>query len=125
LREMNEDGKMTTCDLLNDSTTWKSTISKMLESARKVGITDRQFIELAVLFHDFLVNYVEPETEEERMIRRVWLASDERQKKRMVAMMIRLSDSGSSFSSIPWERFLAPLTRSGNRFFEMMDGMRK
>jgi hypothetical protein len=122
---MDEDGKMTTCDLLNDSTTWKSTVCRMLESARRVGITDRQFIELAVLFHDFLVDRVEPETEEERMIRRIWLASDEKQKRRMVAMMIRLSDKGSSFYAIPWERVLGPLTRSGNWFFDRMEEMRR
>ncbi|PYI50433.1 DUF3243 domain-containing protein [Paenibacillus flagellatus] len=69
---------------------WKQFLSERVDQAHKAGMTDETISKLAVQVGEFLSDKVDPENKEERVLKELWDAADEQERKTIARLMIKL-----------------------------------
>ncbi|MCZ8512302.1 DUF3243 domain-containing protein [Paenibacillus filicis] len=70
---------------------WKEFLGDRVEQAEKSGMSEETMSKLAFEIGEFLANKVDPKNNEERVLKDLWDAGDEQEKKVMARLMIKLA----------------------------------
>lgn len=76
--------------VLTNFSTWKHFLAERVSQAKKMGMNDETIVSLAVEIGSFLDEKVDPKNEEERLLKQLWDAGDEGERKALACMMVKL-----------------------------------
>ena len=69
---------------------WKSFLGDRVEEAERVGMNDQTIISLATQIGNYLSDKIDPENHEERLLKQMWDAADEQERKSIACVMFKL-----------------------------------
>ncbi|OBZ16941.1 MULTISPECIES: DUF3243 domain-containing protein [Bacillales] len=76
--------------VLSNFATWKHFLAERVEQAKKIGMTEETIVSLAFEIGSFLEEKVDPKNEEERVLKELWDAGDEAERKTLACLMVKL-----------------------------------
>ncbi|MFS0839288.1 DUF3243 domain-containing protein [Paenibacillus sp. UNC499MF] len=69
---------------------WKEFLAERVDQAERAGLNDEKISKLAFQIGEFLADKVDPENREERVLKELWDAGDENERKVMARLMVKL-----------------------------------
>ncbi|MEY9092127.1 DUF3243 domain-containing protein [Paenibacillus sp. RC84] len=69
---------------------WKEFLAERVDQAERAGLNDEKISKLAFQIGEFLSDKVDPENREERLLKELWDAGDENERKVMARLMVKL-----------------------------------
>lgn len=72
---------------------WKQFLDERVDQARSAGMSDETIAKLAVQIGEFLADKVDPENDQERVLKQLWDAADDAERKTLAKLMIKLVES--------------------------------
>ncbi|PWW06462.1 uncharacterized protein DUF3243 [Paenibacillus cellulosilyticus] len=76
--------------VLSNFDSWKQFLADRLEQGKKLGLTDDTIANLAFEIGSFLDERVDPKNEEQRVLKEIWDAGDEDERKTLARLMCKL-----------------------------------
>ncbi|WP_337102998.1 DUF3243 domain-containing protein [Paenibacillus sp. YIM B09110] len=76
--------------VLTNFATWKHFLADRVSQAKKMGMTEETIASLAFEIGSFLDEKVDPKNEEERLLKQLWDAGDEAERKTLSCLMVKL-----------------------------------
>lgn len=76
--------------VLSNFDSWKQFLADRLEQGKKLGLTDDTIANLAYEIGSFLDERVDPKNEEQRVLKEIWDAGDEEERKTLARLMCKL-----------------------------------
>ncbi|MGG1516782.1 DUF3243 domain-containing protein [Paenibacillus oryzisoli] len=73
---------------------WKEFLAERVSQAGHAGMNEETISKLAFQIGEFLSNKVDPENEQERLLKELWDAGDEQEKQTIARLMVKLVDKG-------------------------------
>ncbi|MDD9270353.1 DUF3243 domain-containing protein [Paenibacillus sp. GCM10023248] len=73
---------------------WKEFLAERVSQAGQAGMSDEIISKLAFQIGEFLATKVDPENEQERLLKELWDAGDEQEKRTIARLMVKLVDKG-------------------------------
>jgi hypothetical protein len=73
---------------------WKEFLNSRVEQAGKAGMKEETINKLALQIGEFLSDKVDPENNEERVLKELWDVADEQEKKTLARLMVKLVTPG-------------------------------
>ncbi|MGG1551205.1 MULTISPECIES: DUF3243 domain-containing protein [Paenibacillus] len=73
---------------------WKEFLAERVSQAGHAGMSEETIAKLAFQIGEFLSNKVDPENEQERLLKELWDAGDEQEKQTIARLMVKLVDKG-------------------------------
>jgi hypothetical protein len=71
---------------------WKAFLGEHVHHARQSGMSDETIQKLAFEIGEFLMKKVDPQNNEERVLKELWVVCDETEKRVLAKLMIKLVD---------------------------------
>lgn len=71
---------------------WRDMLRRQIERARGLGASEETIETAAYHISNFLANRVDPENAEERLLRELWVASDEDEQRTLAGIITKLMD---------------------------------
>ncbi|GFR37661.1 hypothetical protein PRECH8_09570 [Insulibacter thermoxylanivorax] len=71
---------------------WKAFLAERVNQAQAVGMSDETISELAFQIGEFLDKKVDPQNNEERLLKDLWDVSTEEERKTLARLMVKLVD---------------------------------
>ncbi|RKD30500.1 DUF3243 domain-containing protein [Thermohalobacter berrensis] len=71
---------------------WKQQLNKAVQLGETVGMSDETINNIAERVGTFLANNVEPQNDEERLLKELWDVADEEDRKVLAKLVVRLTD---------------------------------
>lgn len=81
--------------VLHNFETWKKFLGDRVSAAKSIGINEDVIAKLAYEIGEFLDQRVDPKNEEQRVLKELWDAGDEQERKTMARLMVRLAESNA------------------------------
>lgn len=81
--------------VLTNFETWKKFLGERVSAAKSMGLNDETITKLAYEIGEFLNNKVDPENDEERILKQLWDIGDESERKMIARMMIKLAEQSA------------------------------
>mgnify|MGYP001222858864 CR=1 FL=1 len=78
-------------NVLSNFDTWKKFLGNRVEAAKSAGIGEEAISKLAYEIGEFLDNKVDPQNDEERVLKELWDAGDESERKTIAGLMVKLA----------------------------------
>lgn len=78
--------------VLSSFDTWKKFLGDRVDAAKKMGINEETISKLAFEIGEFLDNKVDPQNDEERVLKELWDVGDESERKTIARLMVKLAD---------------------------------
>jgi hypothetical protein len=72
---------------------WKHFLAERVDKAQRAGMSDEMISKLAFQLGEFLDNNVDPENREERLLKELWDAGNEEERKTIARLMVKLVDN--------------------------------
>lgn len=69
---------------------WMNELKSRMEAAKEVGVSGRQLTSAAAKFGDFLAQNKEPKNPEERLLKEMWKAADEREQQAIASTLAKM-----------------------------------
>lgn len=69
---------------------WKQFLASRVDAAQQAGMSDQQIVNLAKEIGDFLSNKIDPENKEERLLKELWDAGDDQDRKTLAKLIFKL-----------------------------------
>lgn len=76
--------------VLSKFSKWKEFLADRVSQAKKAGMSDETIASLAFEIGSFLQEKVDPKNEEERVLKDLWDAGNEEERKMIAGLMIKL-----------------------------------
>lgn len=70
---------------------WKEFLGERVNQAEQGGMTEETISKLAFQIGEFLADKVDPENNEERVLKELWDVADEQERKTMAKIMVKLA----------------------------------
>lgn len=71
---------------------WKEQLGKAVNLGETIGMSDETINNIAERVGTFLANNVEPQNDEERLLKELWDVADEDDRKVLAKLVVRLTD---------------------------------
>ncbi len=71
---------------------WKQFLSERVTDAERSGMSDEMINKLAYQMGDFLAKNVDPENEQERILKQLWDVGNEAEQRTLARLMVKLVD---------------------------------
>ncbi len=71
---------------------WKEFLAERVNQAERTGMSDETISKIAFQIGEFLADKVDPENKEERILKELWDAGDEQEKRTIARLMVKLVD---------------------------------
>ena len=71
---------------------WRETLGKAVDIGETVGMSDETMTNIAERVGTFLANNVDPRNDEERLLKELWDAADERDREVLAKLVVKISD---------------------------------
>ncbi|GFN31828.1 DUF3243 domain-containing protein [Paenibacillus xylaniclasticus] len=78
--------------VLSNFESWKQFLAARLEQGKKMGLSEDTIANLAYEIGSFLDERVDPKNEEQRVLKDLWDAGDENERKTLARIMCKLVD---------------------------------
>ncbi|MFD0959547.1 DUF3243 domain-containing protein [Paenibacillus chungangensis] len=78
--------------VLSKFETWKHFLKDRVAQGKKIGLTDETIANLAFEIGSFLDEKVDPQNDEERVLKQLWDVGDEAERKTIAGLMVKLVD---------------------------------
>lgn len=78
--------------VLTNFDTWKHFLADRIEQAKKMGMSEDTISKLAFEVGSFLDEKVDPRNDEERILKQLWDAGDESDKKTIARLMMKVAE---------------------------------
>jgi len=76
--------------VLTNFSTWKHFLADRVSQAKKIGMNEETIAQLAFEIGSFLDEKVDPKNDEERLLKELWDAGDENERKTIAHLMVKL-----------------------------------
>ncbi|MEK5240164.1 DUF3243 domain-containing protein [Paenibacillus sp. FSL L8-0470] len=76
--------------ILNNFQEFKSYLSKRIQLAQKIGLSDEQLVLAAEKIADYLAAYEEPRNSEEKLLLELWKVGSKEERHRLAHMLVKL-----------------------------------
>jgi Protein of unknown function (DUF3243). len=76
--------------VLSNFDSWKQFLADRLEQGKKLGLSEDTIANLAYEIGSFLDERVDPKNEEQRVLKEIWDAGDEEERKTLARLMCKL-----------------------------------
>ncbi|TJY43124.1 DUF3243 domain-containing protein [Cohnella pontilimi] len=81
--------------VLNNFENWKKFLGDRVAAAKRLGMDEQAMTKLAYEIGEYLDQRVDPKNEEQRVLKELWDAGDEAERKTMAHLMIKLAEQNS------------------------------
>jgi hypothetical protein len=71
---------------------WKKTLGKAVDLGETVGMSDKTITNMAEKVGTYLSNNVDPRNDEERLLKQMWDAASEEDKKVLAKLVVKIAD---------------------------------
>ncbi|WFR58831.1 DUF3243 domain-containing protein [Anaerocolumna sp. AGMB13025] len=71
---------------------WKKTLGKAVDLGETVGMSDKTITSISEKVGTYLSNYVSPHNDEERLLKEMWDAADEDDRKVLAKIVVKIVD---------------------------------
>lgn len=71
---------------------WKKLLGKSVDLGETIGMSDDTINSVAEKIGTFLANNVDPRNDEERLLKDLWDAADESERKSLAKLMVKITD---------------------------------
>jgi hypothetical protein len=71
---------------------WKEFLAERVTQAERAGMSDETLSKIAFQIGDFLSDKVDPENAEERVLKELWDAGNEEERRTIAKLMVKLVD---------------------------------
>ena len=71
---------------------WKKTLGKAVDLGETVGMSDKTITNISEKVGTYLSNHVQPHNVEERLLREMWDAADEEDRKVLAKLVVKMVD---------------------------------
>lgn len=78
--------------ILKDWHDWKTTLGKAVDLGETVGMSDKTITNIAEKVGTYLSNNVDPRNDEERLLKQMWDASSEEERKTLANIIAKIAD---------------------------------
>jgi hypothetical protein len=78
--------------ILKDWHDWKTTLGKAVDLGETMGMSDKTITNIAEKVGTFLANNVDPRNDEERLLKQMWDASSEEERKTLANIVAKIAD---------------------------------
>ncbi|MGG1313400.1 MULTISPECIES: DUF3243 domain-containing protein [Cohnella] len=78
--------------VLSNFETWKKFLGDRVEAAKNMGISEEAIAKLAYEIGEFLESKVDPQNDEERVLKDLWEVGDESERKTIARLMVKLAN---------------------------------
>ncbi|THF78437.1 DUF3243 domain-containing protein [Cohnella fermenti] len=79
-------------NVLRNFDSWKHFLGDRVDAAKNAGISEEAISRLAYEIGEFLDNKVEPQNDEQRVLKELWDAGNESERKTIAGLMVKLAD---------------------------------
>ena len=79
-------------DTLKNWHDWKKTLGQAVDLGETVGMSDTTITNVAEKVGTFLSNSIDPRNDEERLLKELWDAADEHDRKVLAKLVIKIAD---------------------------------
>jgi predicted metal-binding transcription factor (methanogenesis marker protein 9) len=69
---------------------WKQFLGERVSQAEKVGMSEETVTKLAVQIGEFLQDKIDPENDEERVLKEIWDVANEQERQVLARVMVKL-----------------------------------
>ena len=77
---------------INGWDAWKETLGKAVDIGETIGLSDNTINKVAEKVGTFLSNNVDPRNNEERLLKELWDAADEKDRETLAKLVTKISD---------------------------------
>jgi hypothetical protein len=77
---------------INDWGDWKKTLGRAVDLGETVGLSEKNITIVAEKIGTFLSNNVDPRNDEERLLKEMWDAADEKDRDVLAKLIVRIAD---------------------------------
>lgn len=78
--------------VLTNFETWKKFLGERVAAAKNMGLSEDVISKLAFEIGEFLHNKIDPQNDEERILKQLWDVGDESERKVIARMMVKLTE---------------------------------
>ncbi len=78
--------------VLKNFSQWKQFLNERIDQAQAAGINDQTIQNIAYQIGDYLAKNVDPENNEERLLKELWDVGNENEQKMLAGLMVKLVD---------------------------------
>jgi hypothetical protein len=78
--------------LMDDWNNWKNTLGKAVDAGETIGMSDKTINNMAERVGTFLSNHIDPHNDEERLLKELWDAADERDREVLAKLVVKIAD---------------------------------
>lgn len=71
---------------------WKETLGKAVDLGETVGFSDKTITKTAERVGTFLSNNIDPRNDEERLLKQLWDAADEKDREILAKLVVKIVD---------------------------------
>lgn len=79
-------------NVLNNFSAWKKFLGDRVDAAKAMGVNEETISKLAYEIGEFLDNKVDPQNEQQRVLKELWDVGDESDRKTIARLMVKLAD---------------------------------
>jgi hypothetical protein len=79
-------------EVMDNWGTWKDTLGKAVDLGETVGMSDNTINTIAEKVGTFLSNNVDPHNHEERLLKELWDAADESDRRVLAKLVVKIAD---------------------------------
>jgi len=69
---------------------WRETLARAVQMGREIGLSDEEIADKAEMIGDFLASNVDPQNPEQKILKELWEAADERQQQELAKLIINV-----------------------------------
>ena len=79
-------------EIMDNWQDWKKTLGKAVDLGETVGMSDKTITSISEKVGTYLSNYVSPHNDEERLLKEMWDAADEDDRKVLAKIVVKIVD---------------------------------
>ncbi|MEB3102634.1 DUF3243 domain-containing protein [Paenibacillaceae bacterium T2] len=74
---------------------WKDFLAERVNEAQRAGMSDETISKLAYQIGEFLSDKIDPQNKEERLLKELWEAGNDEERKTLSRLMVKMVDQSS------------------------------
>ncbi|GMA64817.1 DUF3243 domain-containing protein [Alicyclobacillus fastidiosus] len=71
---------------------WREFLGEHVDKAQNMGFSEEQITNVASKMGEFLSQKVDPKNDEQRLLKEMWDAGDEQERRTIAGLMVKMSD---------------------------------
>ncbi|MFO7264040.1 MAG: DUF3243 domain-containing protein [Bacillota bacterium] len=78
--------------VLKNFSQWKQFLNEKIDQAQAAGVSDQMIQNIAYEIGDYLAKNIDPQNNEERLLKELWDVGDENEQRTLAGLMVKLVD---------------------------------